>query len=237
MSRRLSVAMEHRIFHDIVRYMIFPTLKGQPHGEVNYNDLANEWFKAHPQASDAPNPFVDPKAQQELIDAYHRAAGIAFSHGGWLEDRSVIWKGTYLDQNQAYIHLGNDVNAPAGTPIASDNEAEVAFIGDDHPLVGGWGPHIILKLKNESLFVIYGHLDPDISCKVGDSIKNNDVFAKVGPTSHNGNWLPHVHVQSLTPEAYDMFLTPESIDGYARADEIEKYARLSPDPAPFIRFD
>jgi murein DD-endopeptidase MepM/ murein hydrolase activator NlpD len=218
--------------------MIFPTMKGKSVGYVNLNLLAAQWFAQHSSSHEQDNPFLDSANQAALLDAYHSRVGIDYSYGGWLEDRSTVWAGTYLDETRSFTHLGVDLNAPKDTPIATDHPGYVIRIDDDHPEEGGWGSRILFRLRDIPIVLIYAHLDPGILIKVGDVLGPGDILARVGPTSHNGGWFPHVHVQCLTIEAWELFTSdPGSLDGYGNGSSIQKLARLFPDPIRFIHFE
>ncbi len=218
--------------------MIFPTLQGQPKAEVNLNLLAIEWFKEHPIEEGGQNPFLDPESCEKIIADHHKKLGIAYSYGGWMEDRGTLWKGSYLDEQSNYMHVGIDINALADTPIAMDMHGEVVRIDDDFPEEGGWGPRVIVRLTDSPFFLIYAHLNESIGCKVGDMLSPGTIFASIGRPPHNGGWFPHLHVQVLSPEAYATLAdNAESIDGYVSKETKEEAVRLFPDPLLFIRFD
>lgn len=215
--------------------MIFPTYKGKQPGYANLNLLA----EAHAALSFAGKPpkgaFLDPTLQERLLLEYEKAIGANYSYGGWLEDRSTVWNGTYLDEGQKYIHAGIDIHAPAGTPVTLDYPGVVVHKDDDFPEEGGWGPRVLIKLDDYPITLIYAHLDPDINVSKGDHLSPNTVFARIGPFTHNGGWFPHVHVQALSQEAYSIFLNnPTDIDGYISRSEISGAAKLFPDPLPFV---
>ena len=123
------------------------------------------------------NPFLDPANQAALLDAYHSRVGIDYSYGGWLEDRSTVWSGTYLDETRSFTHLGVDLNAPTGTPIATDHHGSVIRIDDDHPEEGGWGPRILFRLRDAPIILIYAHLDRNPPVRLSITHKSLTPFA------------------------------------------------------------
>jgi murein DD-endopeptidase MepM/ murein hydrolase activator NlpD len=168
-------------------------------------EKTRNWEDAKSSFSRDENVLSFTRSQAALLNAYHSRVGIDYSYGGWLEDRSTVWAGTYLDETKSYTHLGVDLNAPEGTPIAADHHGYVIRIDDDHPEEGGWGPRILFRLRDAPIILIYAHLHPGILNKVGDLLGPGDILARVGPISHNGGRFPHLHVQCMTMEAWELF--------------------------------
>jgi murein DD-endopeptidase MepM/ murein hydrolase activator NlpD len=215
--------------------MIFPTLKGQPHAEVNLNDLAKKWLAENYPAAPASNPLIDPKVCQQMVDEFHAARGLAFSYGGYLEDRSTVWADSYLTPKNAFLHLAVDFNAPIGTEVAVDQAAEVVFTADDSPLIGGWGSHVMFKLQDNPMYMLYAHLDSKITCSRGDKLAAGSVFATVGAPAVNGHWYSHVHVQALTSETFARYEHDiDALDGYASIAQKDSLRAQFPDPLAYV---
>jgi murein DD-endopeptidase MepM/ murein hydrolase activator NlpD len=222
-------------------HMIFPTLSGRVSGYVNLNLYARGWLKrngysgAHSEIGyPVVCPLLDPVACQDMVLECHAKLGLDFSYGGWLEDRSILWKGSYLKDDNKYIHLGLDVNAPAGTPVALDMPGRLALVDNDHPLAQGWGTRVMVKLDDAPIVLIYAHL-ANVKYEVGEALKRGDIFAEVGSSDWNGIWYTHTHVQAMTLAAYGHFLhQPLELDGYGREEDIHRLARWFPDPMQFI---
>lgn len=216
--------------------MLFPTLKNKKFGYVNLDLEARRWI-AEKKTDQKDNPLLDPKVCQEMVNETNRKYGLDFSYGGWMEDRSFLWKGSYLDEKKIYIHLGIDLSAPAGTSVAITFNAEVIKIDDDYPEIGGWGTRVILKHEIEPMYFIFAHLDKKVECKVGDALRAGDVFAKVGKPPFNGNWFEHVHVQVIIREYYHEIKEKnllDELDGYGSDKDIELNAKRFPDPIKYI---
>ncbi len=216
--------------------MIFPGLKNQKFGYTNLNLEAKEWLKNY-DTDDNSNPLLNPAICQKMVDSVHKKYGTDFSYGGWMENRSILWKGSYLEQARNFIHLGIDVNVPAGTEVAAGFNAVVVKIDDDRSKDGGWGPRVILKHATEPIYMIHAHLDRDIKCKVGDTLKISQVFAKVGKAPLNGNWFPHLHLQTISKKYYEKLEKSNSwaqLDGYGLTKDIEKNSKLHPDPLQYV---
>ena len=217
--------------------MIFPEFKGKKFGYINLNDEGKAWLveNADRFAGAPSNPLMDPVVCQEMVASVHTKLNIDFSYGGWLEDRSAVWKDSYLEEENAPIHLGVDINALPGTKIAAD-PGTVVRIDDDYPEEGGWGPRVIVHHASQPIYMIYAHLDRKIGVKVGDRLVPGQVFAEIGTAPWNGNWYPHVHVQTLSIEAYDEAAADgfKELDGYGMVADIPEHARRHPDPLQYI---
>lgn len=182
-------------------------------------------------------PFLQPSGHQRMIEAFHARLGVAWSYGGYMEDRSTLWKGSYLEQDQAFLHLGVDINVPSGTIVAASVEAEVLRIDDDRDENIGWGPRVMLRPRDRNVPVlVYAHLGRNVCCNVGDLLQPAQVFAEVGSPPTNGNVFPHVHVQAVTRAYFRKLLTEDFVgfDGYCPLQEEGVARKKFPDPVPFI---
>ena len=217
--------------------MIFPKLKNYIFGYINLNLESKDWYEKMDINTDNNNVLINPAKCQEFIESVHKKYSLDFSYGGWMEDRSFIWKGWYMENEKIFTHLGLDINVPTGTEVATDFAAEVVKIDNDYPLDGGWGPHVILKHLSKPIYIIYAHLDQNIICKVGDKLDEGTIFAKVGHAPFNGNWFPHVHVQAISVDYYleiEKNNAWEKFDGYGLRNDMELNAKKYRDPMEFI---
>ncbi len=218
---------------------MFGDLAGYPAGYVNTNELAREWKRRQPVGSlQGGELYERPHVCEGIIQAAHAGLGLAWSYGGWGENRSDIWSGSYLERGAAFIHRGVDFNVPAGTLVESDNWMDVLYVGNDHPLQGGWGTYVLAQLRHKPVALLYGHLDQDCMCREGQLIGPGQAFAKVGTSSNNGQWYPHLHLQALTSEAIELFFADiHGFDGYGRVADVSVDLRLFPDPLPYVRLE
>lgn len=214
---------------------LLPTLNISEACEVNLNQAAIEWFKGSVPSGE--NPLLTPDITQTMIDRLHTKRGVKWSYGSYLEDRSTLLKGTYLDATGGYIHLGVDVNVGAGTPIAAPYDATVRNIFDDAPTPYGWGPRLILQPADASLpYLILGHLTP-FTLKPGDQITAGTIVAHVAPAPFNGNWFPHLHIQQIARHKIKQHEQDQyqSLDGYGHPRDLEVLRETYPDPAWLVR--
>lgn len=195
---------------------------------LNLDTEARKWARNHPQffnnqdPSNGPsedNPLSNAAFCQSFIDEIHREYDISWSWGGYREDRSFLWESTYLRETQGFIHLGIDVNAPAGTRVACPLESRVLRVDNDHPLNWGWGPRLFLEPQKASQQVlIIAHLE-DILVKPDDIIPAGKIVAAIGRPPFNGNWIPHIHLQVISKKYFlEVKDNLDQLDGYARAD-------------------
>jgi murein DD-endopeptidase MepM/ murein hydrolase activator NlpD len=214
---------------------LLPTLHIRDAGEVNLNNSAIEWVQRSSPSRES--PLVVPEVTQKMIDDLHARREVKWSYGGYLEDRSTLLKGTYLDDTGGYIHLGVDVNVAPGTTVAAPYDATVVNVFDDTPTASGWGPRLILRPEDTSLaYLILGHLTP-FTLKPSERVKAGQILAEIAPPPRNGNWFPHLHIQqiarhSVAQHEQDNY---ESLDGYGHPRDLEILQETYPDPTWLVR--
>lgn len=224
--------------------MLFPTLASAKFAEVDLNREAEAWIAAYERVHGRGprSPLLDPTRCQQFVDGLHARLGVAWSFGGYLEDRSRLWRGNYLEQRGGFIHLGVDFHVPQGTPFVTQCAAAVVLVDDDGDLDGGWGQRIFLKpdLPSESdtwpaVVLIYAHLQ-NIAVQPGSRVPAGTVLAEVGGPPHNGNWAPHLHIQALRYDAFARILTEDfdNLDGYGHPDDLAELAELFPNPMSLV---
>jgi murein DD-endopeptidase MepM/ murein hydrolase activator NlpD len=211
-----------------------------PFGYVNLDLWSQEWLVRHELSNSESNPLLDPTVADRMVRDFHAAHGLSWSYGGWLEDRRTMHRGTYLEADEKWTHIGLDVNAPAGTPIRALADGPVIYVGTDSPLTGGWGGHIIQKIgfQGSSHLLVYAHLGY-INARCGEHLKKGDGIADIGTPAENGYWFPHVHLQLFgNPKdvhgAHDWEMFSKGADGYTTIEYRSADARNCPDPTPLI---
>lgn len=182
--------------------LLFPSLKNQRWGYINFGE---ESFAVKGN----PNPLLTPEAQTEWVQRLHARNNIEFSYGGYLEDRSNLWRGHYMAPGATW-HLGIDYNVPAGTPIHLPCNAPLIASVADKDQNGGWGGKLIFKRLDK--FLIFGHLaHKSMASKVGFNFVAGDLIGHIGESSENGNWFPHLHLQVVAGRN-----EPREVDGYSK---------------------
>jgi murein DD-endopeptidase MepM/ murein hydrolase activator NlpD len=204
---------------------------------AHIDELSAQWRIATGTPMTGPNAFARPETLAQLLDEYHVRNGVNFSHGVYGENRTRVWRGTYLDEFPGgCIHLGEDINVPVGTEVQADAACEVVWKGDDTPDMHGWGNRLIVKLRGLQIWIIYAHLSQVIRCNVGDILTPGYVFGTVGDIDENGYWHPHLHVQAMTVEGWSLFTTDKKlVDGYCAVGQWPILRRVYPDPSQYVR--
>lgn len=210
---------------------VFPELQDRAAIYINMDEVF-----AQPKVIRAGKSLLlDAEVTQRHLQAEHRKESADYSFGGYLEDRRNLWAGSYLEPDKA-VHLGIDINAPAGTAVAPAHAVSVAKIIHDPDNDGGWGSVIIFKLyapMGDISHFIYAHLGKDsVTVREGDKIAPGTAVARLGQPHENGGWYEHLHFQALTPEGWAMVEKGglAAIDGYDAMPAPGKEHPVSPDP-------
>lgn len=144
--------------------------------------------EAYRKRSGPPLDMTNPDDQQRLV---REVSGDKLSFGGFLEDRSAIWKGF-----ESGRHLGVDFNnIKPGEAVGSLVTGTVTHVIKDDTKQNGWGTRIIV-LSGGDLYLLYGHLaKPRVA--VGDKVLPGQVLGEIAPPETNGGWFPHLHLQMM----------------------------------------
>nr|MBP7708665.1 hypothetical protein [Candidatus Pacearchaeota archaeon] len=110
--------------------------------------------------------FSIPEVCQNWINKLCSEKKVSYIYGGYLEDRTHLWKNKESESANSLIHLGIDYSVPAGTEVAMPEDGEVFHIMNDPTNTIGWGGRIIFKLDNGK-YLVYGHLKQNINLKIG----------------------------------------------------------------------
>ncbi len=218
--------------------IMFPSLKGKWGGI----DL-NECVKSFGVDASEPNPLLDPVVQGEYLSQMHQKMRVDYSYGGYLEDRSTLWRGHYMSPD-TMVHLGIDYNVPVGTEVCLPHGGDIVYIGMEDIDNGGWGGRMDFKSRTLPVYFIIGHLDPDSILQFHPSKKQrrwfggypqHHVLALVGDSGFNGGWFPHIHLQCVAKEEYESHIDPMEIDGYGKMTDTLR--TKFPDPNLLLRVD
>jgi murein DD-endopeptidase MepM/ murein hydrolase activator NlpD len=213
---------------------IFPTLADRRWAKVDLDALARAEFPA----TDGLNPLNDPWFCDRWVTEAAARLGAEHSWGGWLEDRAHLWRGHYLPEG-CTIHLGLDLNVPAGTTVLAPISGEVMHAVPYRASGGGWGGRFVLHAdipeggpEGGAEYVVLGHLAHAALPQAGARITRGTPIGVIGTPHENGGWYPHLHLQALSGEAWEAVQhAPDTLlDGYGYPGEA--LSRLFPDPAP-----
>ncbi len=213
---------------------MFPGLENSKCCYVNLDAEAARWTQEHPEMfAGGRNPLLDPALCQRMMDEIHSRYGVAWSHGGYLENRSRLWRGSYLEATGKFLHLGVDCTVPQGTRVAVGFPAKVILVDHDPDRDGGWGTRVFLA-SGGPVFV-YAHLQ-NVEVRPGQDLAPGMVFTEVGGPPHNGNWHPHLHVQAIRAGLFHEVLLErfQELDGYGHPAEISTLKEDFPDPRPYM---
>lgn len=187
------------------------------------------------------SPYIEQFAtatQQELndlINRIHDEQGVTWSLSGDRENRVALYR-----QNEKYmregrtVHIGLDINAPAGTPLHAPLDATVVDAQYEEG-AGNYGWMCVLRCEigggKPPFYLLFGHLAEEGLAPAGTKLCAGDVFAKIGDFHENGNWFNHTHLQVLTKRAFDM----DWNKGLVRPDEVATLDEFCPSPMPLLR--
>ena len=188
---------------------------------------------------EGPSRLLKAALMDRALRCWHRKAGVAYSFGGYLEDRRVLWRGSYLNDDTA-LHLGIDVNVPAGSVISVAAPARLIHHEQDIDQAGGWGGVSFFELLapiGDITHFLYAHLrcgGPLLP--LGSQVMPGQAVAVLGTKDDNGGWYEHLHVQALTAQAWAQTGGNLALfDGYAPIRYREEGSHpLFPDPWPLL---
>lgn len=207
--------------------------------DVGLDEFAQHWHQKYQgQSTDPRQSLTDPIVSQTMIDDLHSQHNCTWSYGGYLENRSFLLADSYLKQSGNFIHLGVDFNLPAGTPIIASFSGSVRLIDDDKDTSGGWGQRLIVlpDSPNNDYFLIFAHLE-QIQVVPDQQFNPGDKLAHIGRPPYNGNWWPHLHLQTvLASHLKDLLRTERlaELDGYTHPDLITSASQLYIDPVTYL---
>lgn len=199
---------------------------------VNFNNEAKKYIE-HVEVGN----LLDSHFCEKVLRSIEEKYSADFTYGGWMEDRSFLWKGSYLEESGNFIHLGSDFNVPYGTRVFAQYDMEVVYMENDFPLNHGWGQMLIGYIKERNICILYGHLSKNISWKIADKISKDEIIGIVGGVEENGFWFPHLHVQVITKKYFDevqLRNTWNEFDGYGLKNDLENLVKIYKDPMNYV---
>eukprot|EP00978_Attheya_sp_CCMP212_P005247 scaffold11659_cov49-Attheya_sp.AAC.4 len=119
----------------------------------------------------------------------------------------------YSSKKQRTVHVGIDLDGPAGTKVHAFCDGIIHSAGYN-PDLGDYGhvivvEHTLPQSNNSIIWALYGHLDAKSTANKpkGKRVKRGQVLGRFGDIHENGGWkMPHVHFQlsSHPPDTHDM---------------------------------
>jgi len=211
---------------------MFKDLNQVVFGCVNLNEEAKKYVE-NIETGD----LLDSDFCQKVVHSIANRYGVDFTYGGWMEDRSYLWSGSYLENSGNFIHLGIDFNVPAGTNVFANHDMVVVHTENDYPLKHGWGTMVIGYIEKFDVCILYGHISKNNIWKVGQKIKSGEIVGMVGDKNDNGFWFPHLHVQTISKDYFDEVNLKNAwkeFDGYGHKDDLDKLAKNYRDPMNYL---
>ncbi len=132
------------------------------------------------------------------------------------------------------VHLGVDLFVEAGTEVRASLAGRVhSFALNDAPL--DYGPTILLEHltgEGDRFYTLYGHLSLDSldGLTLGKPVARGAAIGRVGDSTVNGNWPPHLHFQIVL----DLLGKVGDFPGVAAPSERDLWLGLSPDPSRLL---
>lgn len=200
--------------------LLFPQYKRRKWAYLPLGILALQEVRTLPDGT-VHNPLLDAVYCRRWISRLHRRYRASCSYGGWFEDRSILWRGHYMEESGA-IHLGVDLTVPTRSRCYSPTEGEVVERWFDPDQNGGWGGRVVIRIKPK-VYLILAHLGK-IKVREGQQVHLGTLIGSVGMPKDNGNWFPHLHVQ-IVRGSY------KHVDGYGTFEPSTQ--RKFPDPMQF----
>lgn len=222
--------------------LLIPSFADKRVAILDLDHEARAWVTRPNSSITDPKAFADASVCAQFVNELHALLGIDASLGGYLEDREFLWQGTYLGGTDRTLHLGVDLNVPAGTPVVTPFDGKVIRCDNDSPERFGWGPRVFIERteparegSSERWVYIFAHL-ADIRVSEGDIVNSGDEIAVVGAPPTNGNWHPHLHLQKARGSVFDQFLSQGiwTLDGYGPRSKRDSLANDFPDPFSFL---
>ena len=183
------------------------------------------------------SPFLVPARKERLSARVKKILSADILYGGYLEDRSFLWRGSYMEPSK-FLHLGLDFVAPAGTMVCIDQLARLVQVYQDPPGdTEGWGTRLLFQLiKEPRIHLVYGHLRPNaLLHNVEDYFQPGQHIGDLGDPTENGGWSAHLHVQAIRGSIEEFLDDPAALDGYGELDQLEALAYRFPDPLQWLK--
>jgi murein DD-endopeptidase MepM/ murein hydrolase activator NlpD len=212
--------------YNILNENVYPIFGNQITGFPHYIDLMSEEVEANLKL-----PLEEVTAI--LFDEIKKNKK-QWGFSGYFEDRSRSLKNTIIFEQGRVYHLGIDLFAPVGTELYAPLEGQVV-VSEYEDGVTNYGGLVVLKhnINNSIFYSLYGHLNKIFLPQIGQNIKRGELFAKIGDTFENGQWIPHLHLQVFTEEGYGGGWLYK---GYCKKEDALNIDRYCPNPIFMLRY-
>lgn len=173
--------------------------------------------------------FDSPAAMQDYVNRQRHKHPAGLAVGRYAERREFYTTAQFQGDEARCIHLGLDLNLPAGTPIHAPLAGSVHSFQDNNA-AGDYGPTLILQhqLAEFRFYTLYGHLSRSSiqHWQLGKPLVRGAEIGQIGSIAENGGWPPHLHFQVIK----DLQGNTGDYPGVCRASEAAFYLANCPDP-------
>lgn len=188
----------------------------------------NEEAKKYPDVD-----YSDPKKCDKWTQELHKKYNANYSYGGFLEDRSFIWKDHYNVKEGNFIHEGADFNVPKRTEVFLFEDGEVVEVIKDIEMFGGWGNAVVFYIPKIKKYVIYAHMDKKLYVSLGEKYDKGQRVGTIGGPSQNGHYFPHLHLQFMDKKFASQYKKFFDVSGYSKKNS--KILKHLYDPVKFVK--
>lgn len=173
---------------------------------------------------------ADTERFSEYVFGTLRKAGSRIGLGGYRENRTIYRHSELFSEGKVRsYHLGLDLWVEADTPVLAPYDGEVHSFQDNRGLAD-YGPTIILAhtIERVRFYTLYGHLTRDSleGLATGERVSAGDIIARVGDSTVNGQWPPHLHFEVIK----DLGGRSGDFPGVCAPEDAEHYLENCPDP-------
>lgn len=137
--------------------------------------------------------------------AYLNTPEVGFPIQGYKVNSVPFGKRSVYDGVLWGIHLGEDIEVPAGTDVTAIGRGRVVYAamhaGDQEK--GNWGHITIIRHRHpkrrQVFYSLYGHLGASFK-RIGERVEKGEPIGFVGEanTAENGYWPAHLHFAIYT---------------------------------------
>ncbi len=119
------------------------------------------------------------------------------------------------------MHLGLDLITMTTSRVTTPLTGRVVLSQNEQG-AGQFGGLLVLEsnFRGQTLYLLFGHLDPALLPKLGQTILQGETLGQLGKPDVNGGWLEHLHFQLMTEEGYKAGFANL---GYGKIQDINKY--------------
>lgn len=172
------------------------------------------------------------EAFEAYIENYLQKNEAKVAFGGYNEERNLYKRSTIFndaENEERNIHIGMDLWIKAGTTVLAALDGTVHSF-DFNAGLGNYGPTIILEhsMENQTFYTLYGHLSLESieNLEIGAIFKKGKPLARLGDTTINGDYAPHLHFQIIK----DIKDYSADYPGVCSKKDLEYYLENCPDP-------